>query len=96
MSNHINGANTFSVSRKIKELKAVYEYLNVNTATATQVASDLQIHRPNLCRYKRQLEKLDLLSEVRKGYCPVTKHKAAFLTTNPDLFPKSNQLQLTF
>lgn len=94
MSEHINGVNTLSVSRKVNELQEVYYYLQRNIATATQTAIALKIHRPNLCRYKRTLEKLNLLAVANKGHCPITKHKAAFLTTNPELFPKSNQLQL--
>jgi hypothetical protein len=91
---HINGINTLQESRKVNELQAVSIFLQNNIATATQAAKALNIHRPNLCRYKRTLEKSNQLAVVKKGYCPITKHKAGFLTTNPDLFPKSNQLQL--
>ena len=79
---------------KDKELKAVHLFLQTNIATATEVAVALCIHRPNLCRYKRFWEKRGELAEIKKGRCPVTKHLAAFLTTNKALFPDTPQLSL--
>ena len=35
-----------------------------------------------------------ILVEVKKGYCKVTRCKAAWLTTNPALFPINSQLNL--
>ncbi|HMT75794.1 MAG TPA: hypothetical protein PKA77_17100 [Chitinophagaceae bacterium] len=79
---------------KDNELKAVHHFLQSCTATATEVAVALSIHRPNLCRYKRFWEKQGELAEVKKGRCPVTKHLAAFLTTNKALFPGTLQLSI--
>lgn len=73
--------------------KAVHLFLQTNIATATEVAVALCIHRPNLCRYKRFWETGEL-AEIKKGRCPVTKHLAAFLTTNKALFPDTLQLSL--
>ena len=94
MLQHNKGVNDEYQPRKINELKAVFEYLKSNPATATMAATDLKIYRPNLCRRKRTLEKAGLLAEVKKAYCQVTKHKAAYLTTNPALFPIHLQLNL--
>jgi hypothetical protein len=81
-------------SPKDNELYAVFEYLKVNTATATQVAVALNIYRPNLSRRKRVLEIAGNLAVVKKGFCPITKRWGVqILTTNPALFRK--QLQLT-
>lgn len=93
MQQHNNGANNIWNPRKDKELKAVWEYLQVNVATQTQVAVALNIYRPNLCRRKRTLQKNGELAVVKKGICPITKHRAEFITTNKELFPKSNQLE---
>lgn len=80
---------------KGNELKAVYTYLHSKPATATEVAIALNIYRPNLCRRKRALELCGQLAVLKKVVCPVTKHKAALLTTNPALFPPtSKQLNL--
>jgi len=93
MSKHTT-PESFKGQDEDKELSAVYEYLQHNIATATMVAVDLDIYRPNLSWRKRALEKTGKLKVVKIGICPVTKHKAAFLTTNPDLFPVKSQLSL--
>ena len=79
---------------KGNELNRVFKYLQKHTATATMVATALNIHRPNLCFYKRHLEKNGYLAETKKGICKITKHRAAYLTNNPDLFPIQSQLNL--
>jgi len=79
---------------KGKELHRVFIYLQKQNATASMVAVALNIHRPNLCRHKRKLEKAGLLAETKKGFCKITKHRASYLTANPDLFPIQSQLNL--
>lgn len=70
-------------SDKSTEISRVYHYLYKNIATASQASIDLDIWRANVCWLKRELEKDGLLREVKKDKCPITKHKAAFLSTNP-------------
>jgi hypothetical protein len=96
MSEHNNGVNTLSQHSKDTELQAVFELLKKQPATATQAAVALNIYRPNLCRRKRTLEKLGLLSVVKKVRCPITKHTAWQLTTNPEYFPNRSQLKFNF
>ena len=79
---------------KDTELKAVYDYLQTHTSTATMAAIALNIYRPNLCRRKRTLQKAGHLIEIKKGICPVTKHLAAYLSTNPAMMPINSQLNL--
>lgn len=89
------GNNVGSInSHKDNELKAVYDYLRKQPATATQVATALSIYRPNLCRRKRTLEKADKLRQLKKVICPITKHPAWQLTCDPALFPPQSQLTL--
>lgn len=76
------------------QLKTIFEYLKENTATASMVTKATGIPQKCICRYKRDLEKQGLLYEVVKAYCKETGFKAWYLTTNPDLFPKSNQLKM--
>ncbi|MNG00354.1 hypothetical protein D3C84_832850 [compost metagenome] len=76
------------------QLKTIFHYLQKHTATASMTAEATGIPQKSICRYKRDLEKRGLLCEVRKGFCELTKFRAWFLTTNPDLFPKSNQLKM--
>lgn len=72
----------------------VYIYLQTNTATASMVELATGIPQKSICRYKRKLELQGLLCEVSKKLCLRTGFRACYLTTNPELFPKSNQLQL--
>lgn len=76
------------------QLKTIFEYLQNHTATASMTAEVTGIPQKSICRYKRDLEKRGLLFEVRKGFCEITKFRAWYLTTNPELFPKSNQLTM--
>ena len=94
MMKHTTGGNDVLKPRKDNELLAVKEFLKDKIATQTEVAVALNIYRPNLCRRKRTLEKAGELAVVKKGICPITKHKAGFITTNKELFPKTNQLEL--
>ena len=76
------------------QLKTIFNYLQSHTATASMVADATGVPQKSICRYKRDLQKKGLLYEVKKGFCELTKFRAWYLTTNPDLFPMSNQLQL--
>jgi len=69
---------------------AVRDYLKKNTATATMTSVALDLYRPNVCRIKRELEKHDLLKEVFIARCKITKHRAAYLSTNPKIMGGKN------
>lgn len=68
--------------RYAADILSIREYLNKNTATATMISVSLGIYRPNVCRIKRSLEKRGLLKEVFTARCQITKHRAAYLSTN--------------
>ncbi len=74
--------------------KTIFEYLKHDTATASMVSNETGVPQKSICRYKRDLEKQGLLYEVEKKLCKLTGFRAWYLTTNPDLFPKSNQLKM--
>ena len=90
--NVIKRQNKYTLSTT--QLKTIFEYLQNHTATASMTAEATGIPQKSICRYKRDLEKRGLLCEVRKAFCELTKFRAWYLTTNPDLFPKSNQLKM--
>ena len=72
------------------QLKTIFQYLKENTATASMVSFYTGIPQKSICRYKRDLEKQGLLYEVEKSLCKITNFPAWYLTTNPELFPKTN------
>jgi hypothetical protein len=92
--------NTVFVTKQSKytvsktQLKTIFQYLQKHTATASMVANVTGVPQKSICRYKRDLQKRGLLCEVRKEFCELTKFRAWYLTTNPDLFPQSNQLKM--
>ena len=74
--------------------KTIFQYLKLHTATASMVTEATGVPQKSICRYKRDLEKQGLLYEVVKKHCKFTGFRAWYLTTNPELFPKSNQLKM--
>lgn len=94
MRKHNTGVNKVKQRPKYNELKAVYEYLQNNIASATIVATALNIYRPNLSLRKRKLEISGLLVVVTKGYCKLTKRWVQFFTTNPAWMSINSQLKL--
>jgi predicted transcriptional regulator len=74
--------------------KTIFEFLKQYTATASMVSETTGVPQKSICRYKRDLEKEGLLYEVEKKFCKLTGFRAWYLTTNTDLLPKSNQLNL--
>ena len=55
--------------------------------TMLMVSIETGILRANICRYVAEWEKQNCIRIVRKGICPISKHRAGFYTTNPELFP---------
>jgi hypothetical protein len=76
------------------QLKTIFQYLKNHIATASMISEATGIPQKSICRYKRDLEKKGLLSEVEKKHCEITGFRAWYLTTNSESFPKSNQLKM--
>ena len=55
--------------------------------TMLMVSIETGIMRASICRYVARMQELDYIRLVQKGICPVTKYRAGYYTTNPDLFP---------
>jgi hypothetical protein len=76
------------------QLQTIFEYLSSRIETATMVSFATGIPQKSICRYKRDLEKKGLLSEIEKKLCRITKFKAWYITTNPKLIPIDKQTKL--
>ena len=92
----INNSSTANEDNKrTTQLKTIFQYLQNNVATASMVAASTGVPHKNFCRFKRDLEKVGRLWELKKDYCTITGFKAWYLTTNIKLKPSSyNQLSL--
>ena len=100
MQQHNNGFENSNDNPKgnthSTQLKTIFQYLQVHVATASMITEATGIPQKCITRYKRDLEKSGRLWETVKTYCKKTKHKAWYLTTDPNKAPKhlTNQLNL--
>lgn len=76
------------------QFKNTFDCFFNGALTMKQVSVILEIDRANICRYCAKLRKSNRIGLVKMGYCPITKHRAGFYTTNPELFPVTNQLKM--
>lgn len=100
MDNTLNTPNnSLKSQRKDKhfeaQMKIVFSALYRQPKTMLMVEVETGIMRPNICRYVSKWKKRDCIKIVKFGICPISKRGGVqHLTTNPDLFPKSNQTKL--
>lgn len=71
-----------------KEEQTIFYYLKNTVATASMITKATGIPQKNICRYKADLQKKQLLFEVYKRPCKVTGYLAWYLTTNINLLRK--------
>src|SRR5690554_3824523 len=93
MENQNHKANAFQHKRQPQDtnfqgqIKRVFAALYRQPKTMLMVSIETGILRANICRYVAELEKENRICIVREGICPISKHRAGFYTTNPELFP---------
>lgn len=73
------------------QLIKVFKELKNEPQTMLQVSVKTGILRANICRYIRALRKRKQVAVTKIGKCPISKHKAQFLTTDKSLFPPENR-----
>mgnify|MGYP001392318715 CR=1 FL=1 len=78
----------------INQLKVLELYLKENIATRYMAAIETGIPIQNICRYVDMLRDENLIAVVKKDFCKISGFTAEYLTTNPELFPKDNQLKI--
>lgn len=69
------------------QMQRVFAALYRQPKTMLMVSIETSILRANICRYVAEWEKENRICIVRKGICPISKHRAGFYTTNPELLP---------
>lgn len=72
----------------------IREYFKIKTASRFMAAIETDIPIQNICRYVGMLNKSNSIAVVKKDKCRISGEIVEFLTTDPALFPKSNQLKL--
>lgn len=77
------------------QIKVIYNAFFEYPKTMKEVDAETNVMRENICRYVSELRKENRIALVGYRKCKVTgNQKVGIYTTNPDLFPKSNQLKL--
>lgn len=72
----------------------IYQSFFEKPKTMKMVDVETGIDRANICREVSKLRDLGKIEVVKTGLCKITKHRAGYFTTNPELFPRNNQLKL--
>jgi hypothetical protein len=90
----LNGLEQGKDNQIKNQKRTIFQYLQNHIATGSMIAKVTGIPQKSICRYKRDLELQGVLYEIEKKECEFTGFKAWYLTTNPDLFPQSNQLKM--
>ena len=82
-------------SKILAQMSRVFQSFAQHPKTMLMVEFETGIMRSNICRYVAQWRKFNRIGIVKKSICPITKSDGVqFLTTNPELFPKTRQLNL--
>lgn len=78
-----------------EQLKVVFNSFFEFPKTMKEVDKETNVMRENICRYVSTLRNENRIALVGYRKCKVTGfNKVGIYTTNPDLFPKSNQLTI--
>lgn len=68
------------------QMSKVFAALLSQPKTMLMVSVETGILRANICRYIAKWRKQDRVQVQKKGICLISKHRAGFYTTNPELF----------
>lgn len=79
---------------RLNQLEKTEKAFADRPATMLMIAHKTGIERANICRYVATLQKSGKIALLRKRSCQVTGAKAGYYTTDPNLFPKEQQLNL--
>jgi len=69
------------------QMQRVFAAFYRQPKTMLMVSIETSILRANICRYVAKWRKQNRIKTIRKGICSISKHRAGFYTTNPELFP---------
>ncbi|UZH56041.1 hypothetical protein JRG66_03995 [Salinimicrobium tongyeongense] len=96
MSSYTNSLNPFGDGQgKDTQFTRVYEALNAKSMTMFEAEQITGVRRESICRYVSRLKTANKIAVRKIRRCSITGYPyVQELTTNPNLFPQSNQLKL--
>lgn len=92
-NNQLNNPKFFLHKGQVKDnhfqaqMKRAFASFYGQPKTMLMVSNETGILRANICRFVAEWGKQNRIILIRKGTCPISKHRAGFYTTNPELFP---------
>ncbi len=69
------------------QIQQVFAAFKRKPSTMLMVSIETGILRASICRYVAKWQKSNSIHLLKQGFCKVSKHRAGFYTTNPELFP---------
>jgi hypothetical protein len=85
---HLKGKERQAQRRRLRD------YLRQHTVSRWMAAVAVGMPLQSVCWAVGQLRKANAVAVVRKGRCAISGEWVEYITTDPDKFPKSNQLTL--
>lgn len=91
---NINPSNSLQIGLcKDKHFEAqmtkVFSAFKRKPSTMLMVSVETGILRANICRYVAKWQKRDKIHLINQGFCPITKHRAGYYTTDTNLFSQT-------
>ena len=87
----MENSNTQATDQMKKVFNAFFEFPKI----MKEVDAETTVMRESICRYVRTLRLENRIALVGYRRCKITGHpKVGTYTTNPEMFPKSNQLKM--
>lgn len=74
------------------QMQKVFKAFSEQPKTMLMVSVETKVLRVNICRYVSQWQRENSIAIVRKGICPISKHRAGF-SVNPELFNSKSDAQ---
>jgi hypothetical protein len=78
----------------IAQYHRLFLYYKENKASRYMASVETGIPIQNICRYVGMMFDRGVIAVIRKDKCHISGEIVEFLSTNPELFPKDNQLKL--
>lgn len=70
----------------LAQMKVVFAAFSKEPKTMLMVSVETGILRANICRYVAKWKRAYRIAVVKEDFCPLSKHRAGFYLTAPDLF----------
>lgn len=68
------------------QMEQVYNAFRRKPSTMLMVATETGILRANICWYVAEWQRQGKIQLANKGICSISKHRAGYYSTNPELF----------